>query len=275
MRRWSVGFGWLFACAAIGCTTEAPPEEPEVPEQCKKIHIDRLAGDWVLVKGKRADPKTRLRFEADGAGYRAYYVGGFFDHRAMEVQKRAKDLKLTERTEGERKVRLYIEPSLESCSLKVNTGLVIGDKEQIEPRPVEFLEMPDQGVVFSYLPPTETLFLGKAAKNKKAADKEVESEAGPKVDHPRGAVVVGAWSDVKADGDPSCTYDMDLYFDDQLDAELSPKPAGKAADGQRHWTHTWDLPYTGNHNLELYRYRTCTDGKRELIGVAGVSAILT
>ena len=275
MRGGSSSVLGVFVCLAVGCATEPPPVEPEVPEQCKKIHIDRLAGDWVLVKGKRADPKTRLRLESDGDGYRAYYVGGFFDHRAMKVDKRGKDLKLTEIASGEKKVRLYVQPSLKTCSLQVNNGFVIGDKEQVEPRTVEFLEMPDQGVTFSYLPPTETLFLGKAAKNKAAADREVASEAGPKVDHPRGAVVMGAWSDAKADGDPGCTYDMDLYFDDQLDAELSPMPAGPAKDGVRPWTYTWDLPYTGNHNLELYRYRTCGDGKRERIGVAGVSAILT
>ena len=43
-------------------------------------------------------------------------------------------------------------------------------------------------------------------------------------------------------------------------------------DGHPEWAF-YD-PYTGNHNLELYRYRTCADGKRELIGIAGVSAIL-
>ena len=68
---------------------------------------------------------------------------------------------------------------------------------------------------------------------------------------------------------------MDLYFDDLFVDELSPMPAGEVVDGQRQWFHTWEAPYTGNHHFEMYRYRTCAGGARELIAVAGLDAILT
>ena len=42
----------------------------------------------------------------------------------------------------------------------------------------------------------------------------------------------------------------------------------------RHWTHTFEAPYTGNHRFELHRYRACDGGARELIGVAGTDAAM-
>jgi hypothetical protein len=264
------------------CQTEAPPPpEPEVPEQCKKIHIDKLAGDWVLVKGSSADPKTRMRIMEDGDGYKAWYVDGFFGHHDMDVEKRKTDLKLTAKTASQapgggpaRKARLYIEPKLEKCALVVHNGVEIDGKEQVEPKTVEFVEFPKSDTVFTYRPPDGRLHLGKAATERRAAEKDLEAEGGPKTDHPMGAVPVGAWTELTADGDPACTYDMDLYFDDKLEPELkglSPEVKGD----WRNWSHTFEAPYSGNHHFQIYRYRTCSGGERELIGVSALSAILT
>ena len=106
------------------------------------------------------------------------------------------------------------------------------------------------------------------------ADKEVEELGDAKGDTSMGTVPVGMWSDVAADGDEACTYDMDLYFDGQAVAELQKIAAGEAKDGLRHWYHAWDAQFTGNHHFEMYRYRTCADAKRERIGIAGIEAIL-
>lgn len=268
--------------ALAACNTEPPPpEEPEVPEQCKKIHIDKLAGDWVRVKGNSADPKVRMRVEDDGAGsYRIWYVDGFFGHHEMVVDKRERDLKLTQKDATAapgggpaRKVRLYVEPRLQKCALEVHTGFEVDGKEQIDPKTVEFVEFPKTDAVFTYLPSDSRLHLGDAATKRKAAEKELADEAGPKTDHPMGAVPVGAWTKAAEDGDASCTFDMDLYFDDQLQADISP--ATPEVKGEwRNWAHTFEAPYSGNHHFQIYRYKTC-GGERELLGVSAISAILT
>ena len=273
----------------VGCDggTAEPQVDPmaEAQAKCPKVHIDKLAGDWIAVKGNSGDPKTRLRIVETDEGYEAFYVGGFFTKLALEVDKRESDLKLTEVPSASKQARvasgeetltrLYAEPKLKTCSLHVNMGRVDkDDKEQVEPKAVEFLPFPDQGVTFSYQPPAEKLFLGEAASDADKAAAELEELGGPKADHELGTVPVGMFSDVATDGDEACTYDMDLYFDDQLVTELSPVSAGEVVDGRRPWFHSWEAPYSGNHNFEMYRYRTCEGGPRELIAIAGIEAVL-
>lgn len=272
----------LTACADLvgSAPTEAP--EADVPAQCRAVHLDRLDTDWVAVRGKAADPKVRLRIAKAGDGYEATWIDGSFTRRAMVGEKREKDVRLTEQlTEAQRaagekvRARLYIQPSIADCALKVFVGRVEGEVESIPPTATEFVPMPSQeGVVFSYRAADEPLFLGPAARDRAARDKQLAEAGGPKPDHELGAVPVGTWSKVEDDGDPACTYDMDLYFDDLRVAELSPRPAAAPVDGFRHWFHEWDAPFSGNHHFEIYRYRTCADGKRELISVAGIDAVL-
>ena len=274
--------------ALAGCAMlPSSQEEPEllVPEQCRNIHVDRLDIDWLAVRGNTADPKVRLRVEKSGDGYRAWYIDGSFVRRELEGVKRDKDVRFTEvpddakraRVESgqEELVRMYIEPVLTACALKAYVGRV--DKsgaEKIPPTGTELVPFPkQQGVNFSFAVADEPLFLAEAASNLKVRDKQL-GEGGPKVDVEMGTVAVGTWSKVEEDGDPSCAYDMDLYFDDQLDVELSPRAAAEPVDGVRHWFVDWDAPFSGNHHFEMFRYRTCGDGKRELIAVAGVDAIL-
>ena len=91
----------LTACAG---GDGAKSSEELAAEKCPKVHVDRMAGDWVLVQGASADGKTRLRLEASGDGYKAFYVGGFFTHLALDVEKRDRDLKLTEIPSARKKV---------------------------------------------------------------------------------------------------------------------------------------------------------------------------
>ncbi len=265
--------------ALTACSEPPPPPEPEIPEKCKKIHIDRLAGDWTLVRGNAAKPEFRMRIQDAAGSYKVWFVNDAFEHLDLEVEKREKDLKLTgpllpgADPATARRVRMYLEPSLKDCALKVNMGVLEGTKETVEVKTVEYLEMPQSEVVFSYQPADAKLFLGPAAKDKRVADKQV-AEGGPKFDHPMGLVPVGFFSDVAADGDPACTYTFDLYFDGKRVPEMMDRPAGEVKDGVRSWYHDWDLPYSGNHHLQFYRYRACGGGERELIGVAAVSAIL-
>ncbi len=265
-----------------------PKEEPEpdVPEQCRNIHVDRLAIDWVAVRGKAADPKMRMRVEKEGDGYAAWYIDGSFARRRMQGVKRDDDVQFTEVPDDRKRarvdageetlVRMYVEPVLKACALKVYVGsLDKGGTEKIPPTGTEFVPFPvQQGVTFSYAAADEPLFLGDAAKDPGVRDAQLQELGAPKPDVEMGTVPVGTWSKVEDDGDPACTYDMDLYFDDQLVSELSPKPAAEPVDGVRHWFHQWEAPFSGNHHFEIFRYRTCADGKRERIAIAAVDAIL-
>lgn len=279
----------LLAVLALGCGGAPAPDAaqaPEVPEKCRNVHVDRLAGDWIAVKGQQADPKTRVRvLETDG-GYEAWFVGGFFQRKRLAGVKRDQDVQFTEIPDERKKkavaageetlVRMYLKPELKACAVKAFVGAVDGTgKEQIPPTGFEFVPFPAQeGVTFAFHPPTARLFLGEAARDRKKADKQVAELGGPDPSHEMGSVPVGTWSEVARDGDPGCTYDMDLYFDDRRIEELVKTPAGEVKDGWRHWFHVFEAPYSGNHHFEMHRFRTCGDGARELLEVASIEAVL-
>ena len=67
---------------------------------------------------------------------------------------------------------------------------------------------------------------------------------------------------------------MDLYYDDQPLADGQGLAAGDLKEGRRQWLHDWPTPSGGNHNLEMYRYRTCAGSERELIAVSAIEAII-
>lgn len=281
----------LVAILSAGCGGAAEPDQaaaPDVPEKCRNVHVDRLAGDWIAVRGSAADPKTRVRIApgTDGADYEAWFIGGFFQRKRLAGVKRDKDVQFTEIPDDRKKaaveagdetlVRVYLQPSLKDCAVKSFVGTVDkAGKEQVPPNGVEFVGFPSQeGVTFAFQPPVERVFLGAAAKDRAVADKQVAELGGPDPAHEMGAVPVGLFTSVESDGDPSCTYDMDVYFDDQRIEELVKTPAGEAKDGWRHWYHEYDAPYSGNHHFELHRFRTCDGGERELIEVAAIEGIL-
>jgi hypothetical protein len=277
----------LGACSG-GLLGAEPPPEPDVPEKCKNIHRDRLAGDWISFAGK-PDPKTRMRISEPstvGGDYEAWFINGFFTKRVLMGEKRDEDVRFTEVPSGkraeriakgeEKKVRVYVKPRLSKCALEVFIGKVDdSEKEEIPPRGIEFLTFPDTpGVTFSYRPAERELFLGEAAGAKKVADAQVEELGHAKPDHELGTVPVGLFSHVESDGDAKCAYTMDLYFDDQLIEGGNDVAAGPVEDDHRHWFHQWEAPYSGNHHFEMHRYRTCGGGDRQLIDVAAIEAVL-
>jgi hypothetical protein len=254
------------------------------------LYVDKLhETDWVGIKGTAAaDPKVRIRFQTpgpDGADYEAFYINGMFEKVHMAGEKRENDVKFTEIADEATKkrlkkgqdtlVRLYVEPSLKQCALKVFGGRTDGkDAEEVSPKPFEMVAFPPQdGVAFTYRLADRTLFLGKAATDRAVADKQRAGEgAQPQFEY--GDVPVGVFTKATEDGGEDCTYDMDLYFDDRNVPALAGLPAGAVKGDWRHWYHLWKAPYSGNHHFEMYRYRTCSGGERTLIDVAGIEAVL-
>jgi hypothetical protein len=244
-----------------------------------------MQGDWLLANG---NPKTRMRWTSrDGKTYLWYIDPAFSNHKLeLEGVKRDKDwqfdevprgtrIKLIE-TGGEAKKRLYIQPRMTSCAVEVYAGTVDpSGKETMPPKPKEFLQWPDGSPQqFSFAPHDQTLFLGEAATDKTKADKQVEANGAPGIEAEMGSVVVGVWTSVSSDGDTACDYTYDAYFDDLLVEGATAQPAGEVKDDTRHWTHTFEAPYSGNHRFELHRFRQCAGGERERIAVAGTDAAM-
>ncbi len=281
----AIALGALALTACSGSEEEGPATlEEAATQKCPRVHMDRMEGDWVVSTG---DVKTRLRILPEGEGYKVWYVGGFFSKLELEGVKRDDDLQLTELPRGGRaelieagsteKRRMYLRPVLKTCSLHLEEGWVSADgKETIEPptKAKEFLPFPDGQKQFTYRPADEAIFFYDAAKDREVAEKQLEDLGGPLFEiEGSSAIPVGMWSRAEADGDASCTYDMDLYFDDQPVPGGQKLPAGEVEDGMRHWYHEWDANWSFNHNFEMYRYRTC-EGERELIAVAATEAVL-
>jgi len=273
---------------AAGCGATEEPAAPPAEDKCPEIAMDGFAADWIKVVGNSGDHKTRLRIMDDGGKWTAWYVGGFFKKTTMAGTLRTNDLQLTEVLEGnaltaweagERsKTRIYLEPKKDRCAMRVMEVAVSkgesGEKEAQKGGYIEYLPFPS-GQEFTYRPPSEPLFLGDAADKFGLSQKQLKDNGGPDPVTALGEEVpVGAWSKVEADGDEGCTYDMDLYFDDRPLEGGQAVPAGAVEKGRRHWRHDFYAPYSGNHNFEMYRYRTCDGGTRELIAVAGIEGIL-
>ncbi len=292
----------VLACG-LGLATGAcqEPEPPPVQEDpCPTIALDSMQGDWIKVTGKRGDHLNRFRITGEPGAYRAFLIPGFFTKLQLEGQQRGADYVFDEQLSGKMqqefqtgyrtRTRMYVEPYKRSCSLRVVIASVsMGDsgKEVEKPRTPgfeEFLPFP-KDIEFTFVPPTGPVFLGSAARDRSVAQSQLaQFEGGPKPDHPLGeAIPVGVFSDTSQDGPDSCSYDMDLYFDDKPYKGHRDHPdeslgkavaAGQVKSGYRHWyVPAWFAPYGGNHMFELYRYRTCS-GERELIEINGLEAIL-
>ncbi|MCB9681637.1 MAG: hypothetical protein H6733_09220 [Alphaproteobacteria bacterium] len=271
---------------SLACGGSAPEPAPaeQVNDKCPRVGMDAMAGDWVLATG---DVKTRFRVLQRGGDTVLWYVDPSFSNHKLELvgTRHEHDWQFDERPTGPRKrlidsggeqpKRVYLQPRLSKCAVEVLVGSVDADgKETIAPRPKEFLQFPDNaGVVLSYQPPDAPLFFNDAAKDHAKAAQEL-ADGGPRIDVPSGAIVAGAWSEADADGDAACTYTFDAWFDSQPLEAGKEQPAGEVVDGARPWTYAYDAPYGGNHTFELYRYRACNGGARELIGVSGSDAAL-
>ncbi|MFH1468497.1 MAG: hypothetical protein ABIO70_29170 [Pseudomonadota bacterium] len=287
----------LLGLLGTGCEKEP---EPVQEDPCPNISMDGLAGDWIKVTGKRGDHRNRIRIKGEPGNYSMILIPGYFSKIALKGQKRDIDYVFEEQFTGRaqeqfqtgyrQKHRVYVEPYHKACAMRMVVAKVElgeGGKEKERPRTPgyeEYLPFPE-GADFTFEIPTGFLFLGEAARNRKLEESQlVEFEGYPKPDIALGeAIPVGVFTQASADGPEGCSYDMDLYFDDQPYKGTRDAPsesagkgvaAGPVKDGYRHWyVPAWFAPFSGNHMFEMYRYRTCS-GKRELIEINGLEAVL-
>lgn len=269
----------------LACGPSAPPPDDGASSKCPRVHLDKLAGDWVSASG---DVKVRFRvLERDGKTLLWLADPGYSNQKLELVgTKREKDWQFDEVPRGQRKrlldaaaetpKRVYLQPKPQRCAVEVYAGAVGADgKEIMGSTPREFLQFPEPPPVeLSYAPFDEVVYLAEAAASWAVAEKEVAELGEPKSEAAMGRVSVTAWSDPAADGDAACTFTLDAWFDDQRVEGGAEVPVGAPIEGRRPWTFTFDAPYTGNHRFELHRYRSCGGGPRELVAVAGVDAVL-
>lgn len=280
-----------------GCPQDDAAEAPTGPSEVEQQAIAKgcptmgtVAGDYLLVQGNTPDHKYRFRIMDDGGQYAMWYTGGGFGARAMSGVKRETDIQFTEIPDARKQaafeagteplVRIYVEPRLDRCALRVSlldvTSNAGKETEKGKPGFLEYVRFPKKQEIL-WQPCDGPAFIYDAAKDAKVADKQLSELGTPKPDGALGeAIPVAAWTDAAADGPDSCTYDMDLYFDDLPVQEGGQAvPAGAVKDGRRHWyVPAWKAPYSGNHHFTLQRYRTCDGGSRELIGVSCLEAVL-
>lgn len=290
------GLRWMsLVVGLVACDGGEPAQQPPDPKsQCPKVSMDNLSGQWIQYAGNTVVKQQRFEAVKEDGRYVLWYTGGGFTKRRLTGEKRSTDIAFTEVPEGDRKqrfesgalsiVRLYVEPRVKDCSLRVSemTVEMKSGKEVERPKGTftTYVEYPEKQPKLTFRPCTEPLFLGDAAKDKSVADAQLERSGAPEpaiaLDP---ALPVGVWISEAADGDAACTYDMDLYFDDaqakNKDGVAQEKiPAGEVKDGFRPYSAAWYAPFSGNHHFQIYRYRTCADGKRTLLGVACLEAIL-
>ncbi len=285
--------GSLAALTACGDQEPAVPATPAVEDKCPKVGMDAMTGRWIKVNGKAADKNFRFEFVQNGNAAELWYTGGGFTKRRLSGERREDDWKFTEVLDaaaearfqsGDRsKVRLFVNPYKKQCSLRVTEVELVSEKGKEREKPkgtfVEYLEFPE-GQDMSFRACDGPLWLGDAAKDGALAQKQVNENGSPDPGHSLGpAIPVGLWTDAAADGDAACTFDMDLFFDDRparaADKSVRPPvPAGEVKDGKRSWlVPDWYAPYSGNHHFQIFRNKTCA-GKRELIDVRCLEAVL-
>ncbi len=284
MTRLVLPVSVLAALLACGAPEAAPEPEDAASAKCPRVHMDKLAGDWILSTG---DTKTRFHIEETAGGTVMWIADPSFSNHKLELAgtRREKDWQFDEVPRGKRKAmiaaggerlkRVYVTPKSRKCSLEIYQGAVdAAGAEVLAPQPREFLQFPEgSGVVFTYRPHDEPLFIGEAALKPAVADQEMASQGEPSYASPAGAIPTTAWTAADADGGEGCTFDLDAWFDDQPVEGGQNVPAGAPVDGRRPWSFTFQAPYTGGHRLEVHRYRTC-GGARELLAVAGLEVLL-
>lgn len=293
---WMVGLvmGTL-AVGSAGCGDEDTTPADAAPAAADDgFALDKLDGQWIRIDGNRGDHTHRFAFHRSGGATELWYTNGGFTKRRLAGELRKSDWKFTEVLDADEearwkqgardKARLYVKPKPASGGLQITEVVVQskGDGESEKPKGgfQEYVPFPE-ATPFTFRPCDGPLFLGPAASDPAEAAKQVKEEGGPFPGHALGkAIPVGVFTDAAADGDPACTYDMDLFFDDRPatneDGTVQKAvSAGAVADGRRSWlVEAWYAPFSGNHHFQVFRYRTCSDGPRELLGVQCLEAIL-
>ncbi|HCH66548.1 MAG: hypothetical protein CL927_17650 [Deltaproteobacteria bacterium] len=288
---WSVGV-WI---AVFGCGDQ-DTEEPAAAaaEATGGFALEKLDGQWIRIDGNRGDHTHRFAFHRAGDATELWYTNGGFTKRRMEGELRKSDWRFTEILDADEaarwksgtrdKARLYVKSKPASGGLQVTEVTVQskdgGESEKPKGGFQEYVPFPES-TPFTFRPCDGPLFLGPAASDSAEAAKQLKEEGGPFPGHALGkAIPVGVFTEAAADGDASCTYDMDLFFDDRPatdegGAAQSALAAGDVVDGQRAWLVSgWYAPYSGNHHFQMYRYRTCEGAERTLLGVQCLEAVL-
>jgi len=278
----------LLLLLSIGCGEEPKDDAAASNSKCPRIGMDTLEGRWVRVAGSAGDTTSRFEIHRDDQGYTGWFILGNFERIATRGVARTSDVAFTQvlnaseeklYTAGKlQKRRIYVMPRQKSCSLKVTqvkVGMSVGAEQEMSMRSrEEYLPFPE-GQPFAFRPCDEHLYIGKAALKRSIANWQKGTHNAPERSHKLGKKIpLAAWTDAASDGDASCTFDMDLWFDDRPMKDHQAVPAGKVKKGTRHWLiQEWYAPYSGNHHFQAYRYKTC-NGKRELIAVNCLDAML-
>ena len=282
--------------AVLGCGDTEPAPDPATEDPCPQISMDRMEGRWIRYEG-RADHTWRYEIVLEGTvsgSPELWLTSGGWTKRRMVGERRTTDWQFTEVPDDRKRTaydkgeeglkRLYVEPFKKKCSHRVSQVDVYNkdgaESERPKPGFVEFIEFPEQ-YNFTFRPCDGPLFFGEAATRRVVANQQETELGGPDPSSTLGdALTVGTWVSVDADGDPACTYDMDLYFDDQPakgqdGSPRGPVTAADQGDGWHQWlVSDWYAPFSGNHHFQAYRYRTCAGGPRTLLGVSCVEAVL-
>jgi hypothetical protein len=282
----------LVACGDEDTTAETAPAAAAATDN--GFALDKIDGQWIRIDGKRGDHTHRFEFHRAGTTTELWYTNGGFTKRRMTGELRKTDWRFTEDLSrldeakwksGDRgKARLYVKPKPASGGLQITEVVVElkNGKESEKPKGgfQEYVPFPES-TPFTFRPCDGPLFLGPAASDPAEAARQIDEEGGPFPGHALGkAIPVGVFTDVEADGDPACTYDMDLYFDDRPATDeagtvLAAVPAAPVSDGRRSWVVPgWYAPFSGNHHFQVYRYRTCAGAERTLVGVQCLEAVL-
>ena len=285
----------LAATLLLGCG-DTEPEASKADDPCPHISMESLPGRWIKYD-KKADQTWRFEVVSQGeasGGPEMWLTAGGWTKKQLAGERRSSDWSFTEIPDDRKKaayeagneglIRLYVESNKAKCALRVSeVEVMLADgvqKERPKPGFVEYVEFPKQ-YDFTFRPCDSDLFFGAAANDRKAADKQLAELKMADPSSPLGeALSVAAWTPVEKDGDAACTFDMDLYFDDQPAKDKAgqprgPLPAAAPVDGWRQWLVSyWYAPFSGNHHFQIYRYRACNGGERELIGVSCTEAVL-
>src|SRR5690606_13888491 len=87
------------------------------------------------------------------------------------------------------------------------------------------------------------------------------------------AVPIAAWTTAADDGEVTCTYTLEAFVDGRPYGDGGVIPAEVEGEHRR-WALTVEGVGSGNHDLEVYRYRACDGGSRELLAVAGLGVVV-
>lgn len=281
----SLAVSVLIACDGGDASQEPAAETPSA--KCPNVGMDTLDGKWIKYEGS-AIKEYRFAVDSTGDVRELWYTAGSFMKRRLRGERRTSDYVFTEVLTGDREqrylagalpaVRLYVEPRAADCSLRVSEMEVHWKENQEVERPkgsyATYIEYPAEGPDLPFRYCDHDLFISDAAKDRAVANAQVAESGAAEPGAALGeALALGAWS--PAMGEEGCAYEARLYFDDQPARDVAGAFRPVVPMRGDHWLiEDWYAPYSGNHQFEVYQYKTCSGGSPELVGVACLEAVL-